>query len=124
MKAAFTVDNTPYLFEKEGERTIHLYRVEGFKKPVLIATFPTWKKQDWFDDGVSDELRVRLFNVVDGFRRVTQFAKAGVVLQETALEDLLSTCRNEMTWIRSSTKSFLASRWKGLQLLFPTQKKP
>lgn len=121
MKAAFRVDNVPYFIEKEGEMVIHLYRIDGFKKPTLVATFPNWKKQDWFAED-NEELRTKLFNVVDGFRRVTRFAKAGVVLENATFEDIVSSCKNELAWIRSSTKSFLESRWKGLQLLFPTQK--
>ena len=81
MKAAFTVDGVAYLFKKEEDQVaVQLYRVQGFKKPVQVANFPTWKKQDWLVSDISDESKGKVASVVEAFRRIANSATLGVIL--------------------------------------------
>lgn len=81
MKAAFTVDGTPYLMTKESDKVVvQLFRVNGLKKPELVATFPTWKKQDWTVDDISDTSKAKVAIAVEALRRLANSATVGFVI--------------------------------------------
>lgn len=75
MKGSICIDGRIYLLSgRDGQ--VQITSPTG--KPV--ASNPTWKKFEWHDETLTDEMKTKVISVVDGFRRMARYSKFSVVM--------------------------------------------